>query len=204
MRKDMITSNLPSWPARPGDALLVVDVQNDFLPGGSLAVAGGDEVIPVLNRAIAAFEAQDLPVYASRDWHPPQHCSFQAQGGPWPPHCVARTHGAAFAAGLRLPHFTTVIAKATTADQDAYSAFQGTDLHERLHAAGIHRLFIGGLATEYCVLNTVRDALRLGYAVCLLSDAIRAVDIEPGDGLRAEREMARLGAQAIVVGRLSA
>jgi nicotinamidase/pyrazinamidase len=204
MKRDTNTSNLPPWPPRPGDALLIVDVQNDFLPGGSLAVARGDEVVPVLNRAIVVFEARDLPVYASRDWHPPQHCSFQAQGGPWPPHCVAGTHGAAFAATLRLPHFTTVVAKATTTDQDAYSAFQDTDLHARLHAAGIRRLFIGGLATDYCVLNTVRDARRLGYAVNLLRDAIRAVDVEPGDGLRAEEEMARLGAQAIVVGGLAA
>jgi nicotinamidase/pyrazinamidase len=204
MKKDMNASNLPLWPPRPGDALLIVDVQNDFLPGGSLAVARGDEVVPALNRAIVAFETRDLPVYASRDWHPSQHCSFEAQGGPWPPHCVAGTHGAAFATTLRLPHFTTVTSKASTADEDANSAFQGTDLHQHLYAAGIRRLYIGGLATDYCVLNTVRDALRLGYAVCLLSEAIRARDIEPGDGLRAEEEMAKLGAQVIVVGGLAA
>lgn len=187
------------WPPQAGDALLLVDVQNDFLPGGSLAVPCGDEVLPVLNRYIGGFMAQCLPVYATRDWHPTRHCSFRAQGGPWPPHCIADTHGAAFAAGLRLPPDATVISKATTEDQDAYSGFQGTDLDRRLRAANIRRLFVGGLATDYCVLNSVRDALRLGYAVMLLTDAIRAVDVQPGDGQRAEAEMVRLGAQGLVL-----
>jgi nicotinamidase/pyrazinamidase len=187
------------WPPQPGDALLIVDVQNDFLPDGSLAVAHGDAVVPLLNRTIAQFEAQSLPVYATRDWHPEAHCSFHAQGGPWPPHCVAGTPGAAFAAALKLPQSTTIISKATRPDEDVYSGFQGTDLDQRLRAAGIRRLFIGGLATDYCVLNTVRDALRLGYEVLLLSDAIRAVDVEPGDGQRAEAEMVRLGAQRITL-----
>lgn len=187
------------WPPQAGDALLLVDVQNDFLPGGSLAVPCGDEVLPVLNRYIGGFMAQDLPVYATRDWHPARHCSFRAQGGPWPPHCIADTHGAAFAAGLRLPPDATVISKATTEDQDAYSGFQGTDLDRRLRAANIRRLFVGGLATDYCVLNSVRDALQLGYAVMLLTDAIRAVDVQPGDGQRAEAEMVRLGAQGLVL-----
>lgn len=183
------------WPPQAGDALLLVDVQNDFLPGGSLAVPCGDEVLPVLNRYIGGFMAQGLPVYATRDWHPARHCSFRAQGGPWPPHCIADTHGAAFAAGLRLPPDAAVISKATTEDQDAYSGFQGTDLDRRLRAANIRRLFVGGLATDYCVLNSVRDALRLVYTVMLLTDAIRAVDVQPGDGQRAEAEMVRLGAQ---------
>lgn len=187
------------WPPEAGDALLLVDVQNDFLPGGSLAVPCGDEVLPVLNRYIGGFMAQGLPVYATRDWHPARHCSFRAQGGPWPPHCIADTHGAAFAAGLRLPPDATVISKATTEDQDAYSGFQGTDLDRRLRAANIRRLFVGGLATDYCVLNSVRDALRLGYAVMLLTNAIRAVDVQPGDGQRAEAEMMRLGAQGLAL-----
>lgn len=183
------------WPPQPGDALLIVDVQNDFLPGGSLAVPRSNGVVPALNRVIGAFEARGLPVYATRDWHPERHCSFRAQGGPWPPHCVAHTRGAEFAAVLRLPPAVIVISKAASADQDAYSGFEGTDLDQRLRAAGIRRLFIGGLATDYCVLNTVRDALRLGYEVLLLTDAIRAVDVQPGDGQRAEDEMVRLGAQ---------
>lgn len=182
-----------------GDALLIVDVQNDFLPGGSLAVARGDEVVPVLNRYIRSFQARQLPVYATRDWHPLQHCSFTAQGGPWPPHCVANTAGAGFAAALQLPPATVVISKANTIDADAYSGFQGTELDSELYAAGIKRLFIGGLATDYCVYNTVRDALVLGYRVELLADAIRAVNIQPGDGLRAEEEMVKLGAHKISV-----
>lgn len=188
------------WNLRPGDVLLVTDIQNDFLPGGSLAVAGGDEVVPVLNRYIGEFVAHALPVYATRDWHPPQHCSFHAQGGPWPVHCVTGTHGAEFATTLTLPPDTTVISKAILPEREAYSSFEGTDLDSRLRATGIRRLFIGGLATDYCVLNTVRDARRLGYEVLVLADAIRAVDVQPGDGQRAEAEMASLGARRITLG----
>jgi len=192
------------WQLQPGDMLLVTDIQNDFLPGGRLAVAGGDEVVPVLNRYIGAFLAQGLPVYATRDWHPDGHCSFHPQGGPWPVHCVAGTPGAAFAATLVLPPDTTVISKATSQDREAYSSFQGTDLDSRLRATGIRRLFIGGLTTDYCVLNTVRDARQLGYEVFVLADAIRAVDVQPGDGQRAEAEMARLGARRITLEGLAA
>jgi nicotinamidase/pyrazinamidase len=191
------TQHQVQWQPRPGDVLLVTDIQNDFLRGGSLAVSGGDEVVPVLNRYIEIFVSRGLPVYATRDWHPERHCSFHAQGGPWPPHCVAHTRGAEFAATLTLPPDATVISKATSADQEAYSSFQETDLDSRLHTAGIHRIFIGGLTTDYCVLNTVRDARQLGYEVFLLADAIRAVDVHPGDGQRAEAEMTELGAQRI-------
>jgi len=184
---------------RAGDALLIVDVQNDFLPGGNLAVSRGDEVVPELNRYLQIFTLRDLPVYATRDWHPPQHCSFRAQGGPWPPHCVADTHGASFAAALQLSPSAVVISKATRAEKDAYSGFEGTDLDSRLRADNITRLYVGGLATDYCVLNTVRDALKLGFEVLLLGDAIRAVDVQPGDGVRAEAEMVKLGAQRITL-----
>jgi nicotinamidase/pyrazinamidase len=184
---------------KPGDALLIVDVQNDFLPGGSLAVPHGDEVVAVLNRYLKSFTSQNLPVYATRDWHPELHCSFRAQGGIWPPHCIADTRGAQFAAALQLPPNVVIISKATTVEHDAYSGFQGTDLDTQLYSANIRQLFIGGLATDYCVLNTVRDALGLGYKVLLLTDAIRAVDVQPGDGLRAEEEMIKLGAQPITV-----
>jgi nicotinamidase/pyrazinamidase len=193
----MATRNRNDCQPCTGDALLIVDVQNDFLPGGSLAVPHGDEVVVALNRYLKVFHMQNLPVYATRDWHPAQHCSFLAQGGPWPPHCVANTDGAAIAAELQLPSDAVVISKAATVEQDAYSGFQDTDLHRRLHAARIRRLFVGGLATDYCVLNTVRDALKLGYEVFLLADAIRAVDVQPGDGARAEKEMLSLGAQRI-------
>lgn len=184
---------------QPGDALLVTDVQNDFLPGGSLAVPRGDEVVPVLNRYLEIFTARNLPVFATRDWHPEHHCSFRTQGGIWPPHCVAGTRGAEFAAALQLPPSTVIISKATTPEHDAYSSFLRTDMDSRLRAANISRLFIGGLTTDYCVLNTTRDALQLGYQVFVLTDAIRAVDVRPGDGQRAEEEMIALGAQCITL-----
>lgn len=182
---------------RAGDALLVVDVQNDFLPGGSLAVPQGDEVVPVLNAYIALFERAGLPVFASRDWHPPGHCSFDSEGGSWPPHCVQRSRGAEFAAALRLPRQTAVISKGAAADGDAYSAFQGTALASRLRQEGVCRLFVGGLATDYCVLATVTDALAAGFEVMLLRDAVRAVDVVAGDGERALERMQRLGARGV-------
>ncbi|MBW2027779.1 MAG: nicotinamidase [Deltaproteobacteria bacterium] len=182
---------------RPGDALIIVDVQNDFLPGGALGVPKGDEIVPVINRYLEALVGKDIPVFATRDWHPEKHCSFKEQGGPWPPHCVASTRGAEFAPGLFLPDSTTIISKGTDVDRDAYSGFQGTDLDHRFKSLNIRRLFIGGLATDYCVLSTVKDALRRGYEVMLLQDAIRAVDVKPGDGDRAIDEMIRLGAKPI-------
>lgn len=178
-----------------GDALLLVDVQNDFLPGGKLAVAGGDEIVPVLNRYIALFEHAALSVFATRDWHPADHCSFTAQGGIWPSHCVAGSEGAAFPAALRLPALAVVISKATTPQVDAYSGFQETDLATRLRSLDVARLFIGGLATDYCVLNTVNDALKNGFEVVLLLDAIRAVNLAPDDGKTAIEEMIRRGAR---------
>lgn len=184
---------------RAGDALLVVDVQNDFLPGGNLAVPSGNEVIPVLNRYIERFAQAGLPLYATRDWHPGNHCSFKPQGGTWPPHCIAGSAGAQFPATLRLPDHTVVISKAVTQEKDAYSGFEGTDLAERLRRARVERLFVGGLATDYCVLNTVIDALHLGFQVMLLHDAIRAVEVHPGDGQAAIDEMVRQGARLLML-----
>lgn len=180
-----------------GDALLVTDIQNDFLPGGSLAVAHGDEVVQILNACIVDFTRQGLMVVATRDWHPIDHCSFHAQGGPWPRHCVAGTDGARFPASLVLPDSVVIVSKATLRDKEAYSSFEGTELDQLLRKAGVRRFFIGGLTTDYCVLNTVRDGLRLGYAAVVLTDTIRAVDVTPGDGERALAEMARLGAVCI-------
>jgi len=180
-----------------GDALIIADVQNDFLPGGALGVPRGDEVVPALNRYAAAFDARGLPIFTSRDWHPPDHCSFRERGGIWPVHCVAGTKGAEFHPDFQPTPSATVISKATDPKKEAYSAFEGTDLDKYLREAGVRRLFIGGLATDYCVLNTVRDALARGYAVCLLEDGVRAVNLRPDDGRKAEDEMIRLGAVPI-------
>jgi len=186
--------DLQSTLLQVGDALVIVDVQLDFLPGGRLVVPHGDEVVAVLNGYIAAFRQRGLPIVATRDWHPPDHCSFQAQGGPWPRHCVAGSQGAGFATLLELPCETIIVSKATSPDKDAYSGFEGTELDALLHKAGVGRVFVGGLATDYCVLNTVRDALKLGYLTVLLLDAIRAVDVHAGDGERAIAEMLQGGA----------
>ncbi|MDX1527102.1 MAG: nicotinamidase [Gammaproteobacteria bacterium] len=183
-------------PAK-GDALIVVDVQNDFLPGGNLGVPEGDAVVPIMNRYLALFRRSKLPVYATRDWHPEGHCSFKAQGGPWPPHCVANSKGAAFASDLDLGDDVAVISKATTVEKDAYSGFAGTDLAERLRKQKVNRVFIGGLATDYCVLNTVKDALKDGFKVLLLEDGIRGVDVNPGDSEKAINEMHALGARSV-------
>jgi nicotinamidase/pyrazinamidase len=177
-----------------GDALLIADVQHDFLPGGALGVAGGDEIIPVLLRYIKRFQSQGLPIIATRDWHPLDHCSFQERGGIWPVHCVAGFRGAEPPAGFDLAPETVIIHKATAPDKEAYSAFEGTRLDAELRVWNIRRLFVGGLATDYCVLNTVKDAIRLGYAAVLLVDGIRAVNVRPNDGRAAEEEMTRLGA----------
>jgi nicotinamidase/pyrazinamidase len=176
------------------DALLVVDVQHDFLPGGALAVPDGDVVVPVMNRYVEVAAQSGIPVFASRDWHPRNHCSFRSQGGLWPPHCVADSEGAEFAPGLNLPHDVVIVSKAQKQDADAYSAFGGTDLDARLRSRGILRLWVGGLATDYCVLETVLDARKAGYEVLFLEDASRAVEIEPGDGARAVARMREAGA----------
>lgn len=199
----MNTARTPTIELQDGDALIIVDVQNDFLPGGALAVAHGDEVVPVLNRYIDLFLTKGMPIIATRDWHPVNHCSFHAQGGPWPPHCIANTPGAAFAADLKLPAEAIIISKAVAPEKDAYSGFEGTELEAVLRSHGVRRLFIGGLATDYCVLNTVNDALENRYQVYVLSDAIRAVNVNPDDGLKAERAMTDKGATMIALEQCS-
>jgi nicotinamidase/pyrazinamidase len=181
-------------PPRPGDALIIVDVQNDFLAGGTLAVHDGNAVIPVLNRYILLFSERCLPVFATRDWHPPDHISFKARGGIWPPHCVAGTRGAAFAASLKLPADVLIISKADKPDLDVYSDFQGTDLAMKLKMRKVDRLWVGGLATDYCVLYTVLDGLTEGFDVLVLEDAIRAVNVHPDDGNKAIQKMRDQGA----------
>ena len=182
-----------------GDALLLVDMQNDFFPGGSLAVPEADDIVSPANRYIKIFIEKGLPVLFSRDWHPENHVSFKYKGGLWPSHCVAGTKGAGFHPLLNIPDNAKVISKAVEDKMDAYSGFQGTDLDSHLISGNIKRIFIGGLATEYCVKNSVLDALGLGYKVFLLCDVIRAVDVEPGDGQKAVEEMKENGAFTITL-----
>lgn len=181
------------------DGLLIVDVQRDFCPGGALPVPEGDAVIAPLNGWIKRFlTAQPQPhIYASRDWHPAQSRHFRPIGL-WPPHCVQNTPGAEFQPGLRWSAATAVISKGTTPQEDGYSAFEGRDeagspLAERLRRDGIRRLFIGGLATDYCVRATALAARREGLEVVLLNDAVRAVDVHAGDGAKAMDELRAAG-----------
>lgn len=182
----MAANKFLSLSIGPGDALIVVDVQNDFLSGGSLVALKGDEVVAVLNHHTATFSTRDLPVFATRDWHPPDRCSFRQQGGPRPSHCVA---GAEFAPGLKLPASMHVVSKATTRNKDAYSDIEDSDLDAQQRAASVRRAFIGGLTTDYCVLNTVIDSLALGYETFLLEDAVRAVEFSAGDGAKTLAQM---------------
>ena len=162
-------------------ALIIVDLQNDFCPGGSLAVPDGDAVIPIVNRVIASFKAAGGPIYATRDWHPAGHISFQAQGGPWPPHCVQDTRGARFHPDLALQDDAVIITKGARTDRDAYSGFEDTPLAGRLAAAGIAKIIVCGLATDYCVRATALDGLAAGLEVIVLTDAVRGVNVQPGD-----------------------
>lgn len=186
------------------DALVLTDIQNDFLPGGALEILNADQVIPPLNQLIGAFEKSRLPIIATRDWHPENHCSFKEQGGPWKKHCVQDTPGALFSEKLRFPSRAVVISKATQANKEAYSAFSDTSLHETLLAKGVKRIFIGGLATDFCVYFTTKDALKLGYQVVILKDAVRGIDLHPGDSEKALNELQTLGATLSTTGQVLA
>jgi len=184
------------------DALLIDDVQNDFCPGGALAVTDGDRVVPALNRYIERFQKSRLPIFATRDWHPEKTRHFKAYGGLWPPHCIQGTKGAEFRADLRLPPNAVVVSAGMAADEEGYSGFDGRDekgtaLAELLRAQGVGRLFVGGLATDYCVKHTVLDGLKQGFRVVLLEDATRAVNLLPGDGEGAIEAMVQAGAEKI-------
>lgn len=178
-----------------GTGLIVVDVQNDFCPGGALPVAKGDEIIPKLNAVIQSFEHRGLPVFFTRDWHPKDHCSFVSQGGIWPAHCVKGSRGARFHPDLFVPTEAHVISKATRRNFEAYSAFQGTTLERRLRDLGVRRLVVGGLATDYCVKNTVLDGLAAGFGVDLMTDCVKGVNLKKNDSAAAIREMVTRGAE---------
>ncbi len=181
------------------EALIVVDVQNDFCPGGALPVPEGDAVVPVLNQYMARAAAAGLPIYASRDWHPQRTRHFKEFGGAWPPHCIQNTPGAEFHAGLHLPAGVVIVSKGTGEEDEGYSMLDaslpdGRDLTSALRDAGVTTVHVGGLATDYCVRATVLDALHAGLKTYLLSDASRPVDVTPGDGERAVAEMVAAGA----------
>jgi nicotinamidase/pyrazinamidase len=189
-------------PTSNRSALLVVDVQNDFCPGGALAVPDGDRVVPVLNRHIAGAVARGWPVYASRDWHPAMTRHFQPYGGEWPPHCIQNTEGASFHHDLQLPDSVIVVSKGEAPDSHGYSAIEGhtpdgrtllSDLQERK----IDHLYVAGLATDYCVKHSVVDARRAGLHVTVLADAIAGVDLNAGDSARAIAEMRAAGAEIV-------
>jgi nicotinamidase/pyrazinamidase len=178
-------------------ALIVVDVQNDFCPGGSLAVANGDEVIAPLNKSIKEFLDRGEPVFKSRDWHPATAKHFAKYGGIWPVHCVQNTPGAEFRAGLSDDARITVISKGIDESADGYSAFDGTDLAQILQDQKVEEVWVGGLATDYCVKHTVLDALRQGFEVKALADAMRPVNLNPNDGIQAIEEMRQAGAEIV-------
>jgi nicotinamidase/pyrazinamidase len=177
-------------------ALLVIDVQNDFCPGGTLAVPQGDEVIPPLNKLIHEFLERGDPVYKSRDWHPRSTKHFAESGGTWPVHCVQDTEGAKFHPALVDDPRIKVVSKGL-GDKDSYSAFDETDLAAELRKQGVEEVVVGGLATDYCVKNTVLDALHQGFKVKAVEEAMRPVELHPGDGKQAIKEMRAAGAEIV-------
>lgn len=189
-------------PVGAGDALLLVDPQTDFCPGGSLPVPQGDAVMPVLSAWAAAAEAVGAPIFVSRDWHPPRTTHFKELGGVWPPHCVQGTPGAEFHPGLALPTGATVVSKGMGETEDAYSAFQarderGTPLATLLRERGVRHLYVMGLATDYCVKASAIDALESGFRVTLVPDGMRAVNLQPQDGKQALAAMRAAGAASV-------
>ncbi len=176
-------------------ALLVVDVQRDFCPGGSLAVKGGDEVVPKLNSVISAAEKAGIPIFFTRDWHPRNHMSFKSWGGVWPPHCVQGSPGAELHPGLKVPVDAPIINKGDDPSAEAYSGFQGTNLAERLSGAKVVEVILGGLTTDYCVKQSTLDAIRAGFRVSVMRDCTKAVNVKPGDGARAIAAIRRAGAR---------
>ena len=178
-------------------ALIVVDVQNDFCPGGSLAVADGNSVVAPLNNLMNQFLDRGEPVFKTRDWHPAKTKHFQAYGGTWPVHCVEGTPGAEFHPDLLDNPRITIISKGTNERADGYSGFDGTDLARLLREEEVEQVWVGGLATDYCVKHTVLDALQAGFEVKALADAMRPVNISPDDGAKAIEEMRKAGAEIV-------
>jgi nicotinamidase/pyrazinamidase len=183
-------------------ALLVVDLQNDFCPGGALGAPGGNRIIPAVNRHIAEAQKRGMPVYASRDWHPPVTSHFKEYGGAWPRHCVQETAGAEFHVDLKLPHGAIIVNKGDDPARDGYSAFEGHTesgkslLHD-LRDRQVTRLYVAGIATDYCVRTTALDGVSAGLDVRVLRDAITGIDVHPGDVARALADIERAGATIV-------
>lgn len=177
-------------PLRSGDALVLVDVQRDFCPGGALPIADGDKVVPVLNAWIGKAAEAGVPVVASADWHPPDHLSFAPQGGEWPVHCVRETEGATFHPDLKLPPDAIIVRKGDRTDRDQYSAFDATGLTEQLRGGGVKRVWIGGLAEDVCVRATALDAAKAGFDTAVIAAATRPVTAEGGEKARADMRAA--------------
>ena len=175
-------------------ALIVVDLQSDFCPGGALPVREGDKVIEPINALVDLFHEKGLPVLYTRDWHPKDHLSFKPNGGMWPPHAIRGTPGAQFPSTLHVPRGAAIIDKATRRDAEAYSGFQGTDLAERLRWSGVEELYIVGLATDYCVKNTVTDGIAAGFRLKVVSDCVKGVNLKRTDSATAFRNMEGKGA----------
>lgn len=184
---------MPEMALQSGDALILVDPQNDFCPGGALPIEGGDEVMAELNRWIAAAVAAGVPVFASRDWHPEGHLSFKSEGGPWPPHCLQDSEGAAFHPALELPESVIKITKGVRFDQDQYSAFDQTGLADELGKRNVSRVWVGGLAQDVCVAATALDGRKAGFDVVLIAEATRPVT--PEGGHESMRKMRNAGVQ---------
>jgi nicotinamidase/pyrazinamidase len=191
---------MPTLPRfQNGDALLLVDPQNDFCPGGSLPVTDGDAVMPVLSSWADAAAQAGVPVFVSRDWHPSKTTHFKEFGGVWPSHCVIGTHGAEFHPGLLLPAGAIVVSKGMGETEDAYSAFQARDESDTpfetlLHQRGVRTLYVMGLATDYCVKHSVLDGLSHGFGISVVPEGIRAVNLQPNDGQQALAQMRESGA----------
>jgi len=183
----------PTHALRAGDALIVVDVQIDFCPGGALPIEHGDAVVPVLNRWIAAATDLGLPVFASRDWHPRHHLSFQEAGGDWPVHCLQDSRGARFHPDLNLPESALIVTKGVRFDRDQYSAFDETGLATELRKQNVGRVWVGGLAQDVCVCATVLGARNEGFETIVIEDATYPVTRDGGH--RANEDMRRAGAR---------
>ena len=188
-------------------ALLIVDVQNDFCPGGALGVPEGDKIVPAINKYIKIFSNKKLPIFATRDWHPVRTKHFKDFGGVWPVHCIQNTRGAAFHPELKLPKEAIFLYKGLDPQKDSYSAFEaedekGLNFLNLLKIFGVKEIFVSGLATDYCVKFSTRDAVKQGFKVKILMDAIKGVNLKPGDSENAMKEMVRLGAKKITLNKM--